>query len=65
MALDSYDLALEAGKERAERPLGAFLDLDILQERYATGFRWQLGVREREDLTLELWMKMIREERAT
>jgi hypothetical protein len=62
MALDSCDLALEAGEGTGRETVGAFLDLDILQERYATGFRWQLGVREREDLTLEFWMKMIQEE---
>ncbi len=38
-------------------------DLDILQERYTTELRWQLGVPKREDLTLQLWFDVIREDR--
>jgi len=38
-------------------------DLDILQERYTTELRWQLGVPKREDLTLQLWLDAIREDR--
>jgi hypothetical protein len=39
------------------------LDLNILQERYNTELRWQLGNPEREDLTLRLWTEMIEEAR--
>jgi hypothetical protein len=38
-------------------------DLDVFQERYATELRWQLGVPKREDLTLQLWLDAIREDR--
>jgi hypothetical protein len=38
-------------------------DLDILQERYATELRWQLGVPKREDRTMQLWLDAIREDR--
>ncbi len=33
------------------------------QERYATELRWQLGVPKREDLTMQLWLEAIREDR--
>jgi hypothetical protein len=34
---------------------------EILTQRYATEIRWQLGIPEREDLTLRLWIEMIEE----
>ena len=39
------------------------LDLTILQQRYEKELRPDLGNPEREDLTLELWIEAIREER--
>jgi len=71
MALDPYDLALskiERNRQK-DRDDVRFLartvpfDLEILQERYTAELRWQLGVPEREDLTLRLWIEMLREER--
>ena len=71
MALDPYDLALSKLERNSQKDRDdvRFLarsipfDLDILQERYATELRWQLGVPKREDLTLQLWLNMIREDR--
>jgi hypothetical protein len=40
---------------------GAGLDVAILEQRYRDELRWQLGNPERDDLTLELWIAMIRE----
>jgi hypothetical protein len=37
-------------------------DLDILQEHYTTELRWQLGMPKRENLTLQLWLDVIRED---
>lgn len=39
------------------------LDLGILQERYQTELRPDLGNPAREDLTLKLWLEAIEEER--
>jgi len=39
-------------------------DLDILRRRYRDELRWQLGNPEREDLTCQLWMDAIEEERS-
>ncbi len=71
MALDPYDLALSKleRNNQKDRDDERFLarsipfDLDILQERYAKELRWQLGVPEREDLTMQLWLDTIREDR--
>ena len=71
MALDPYDLALSKLERNTQKDRDdvSYLartipfDLDILQERYETEFRWQLGNPTREDLTLRLWMEVIREER--
>ena len=71
MALDPYDLALSKLERNSQKDRDdvRFLartipfDLDILQERYATELRWQLGVPKREDLTLQLWLDVIREDR--
>jgi hypothetical protein len=70
-ALDPYDLALSKLERNIQRDRDDVkhlaqtvpLDLKILQERYNTEFRWQLGNPEREDLTLRLWTEMIEEAR--
>lgn len=69
MALDPYDIALSklernSQKDRDDvRFLGRSIpfDLAILQRRYETELRWQLGRPEREDLTMRLWMEMLTE----
>jgi hypothetical protein len=71
MALDPYDLALSklqrnGQKDRDDVRFLAWsvpLDLDILERRYTTELRWQLGVPQREDLTLQLWIEAIQEDR--
>ena len=71
MALDPYDLALSKLERNSQKDRDdvRFLarkvpfDLDILQERYSTELRWQLAVPMREDLTLQLWLDAIREDR--
>lgn len=73
MALDPYDLALTKLERNIERDRGdvTFLarsipfDLDILRERYQTELRPFLGNPKREDLSLELWIEMIEEDRAS
>jgi hypothetical protein len=40
---------------------GPGLDVATLEQRYRDELRWQLGNPEREDLTLELWLEMIKE----
>ena len=40
---------------------GPRLDVAILEQRYRDEWRWQLENPEREDLTLELWLEMIKE----
>jgi len=70
-ALDPYDLALSKLERNIQRDrddvkyLGRSIPLDIkiLQERYDRELRWQLGVPQREDVTLKLWIEMIEEER--
>jgi hypothetical protein len=71
MALDPYGLALSKLERNGQKDRDdvRFLanripfDLDILQKRYTAELRWQLGVPKREDLTLQLWLEMIREDR--
>jgi hypothetical protein len=71
MALDSYDLVLSKLERNSQKDRDdvRFLarrvpfDLDLLQTRYATELRFQLGVPERGDLTMRLWLEMIREDR--
>ena len=71
MALDPYDLALSKLERNSQKDRDdvRFLarsipfDLDILRERYTTELRWQLGVPKREDLTMQLWVDAIREDR--
>jgi hypothetical protein len=72
MALDSYDLVLSKLERNSQKDRDdvRFLarrvpfDLDLLQTRYATELRFQLGVPERGDLTMRLWLEMIREDRS-
>jgi hypothetical protein len=71
MAPDPYDLALtklqrNGQKDRDDvRYLAASVPLDLatLRQRYLEEMRWQMGVAEREDLTLGLWIGMIEEDR--
>jgi hypothetical protein len=71
MALDPYDLALSKLERNIQRDRDdvrhlartAPFDLDVLQERYQTELRWQMGIPEREDLTLKLWIAAILEDR--
>jgi hypothetical protein len=44
--------------------LSAPLDLEHLKDRYQKELRWQLGNPEREDLTLQLWIEAIKEDRS-
>jgi hypothetical protein len=41
------------------------LDTESLHQRYEKEMRWQLGVPQREDLTLKLWIEMIEQDRAS
>jgi uncharacterized nucleotidyltransferase DUF6036 len=71
-ALDPYDLALSKLERNIQRDRDDVkhlarsipLDLEILKQRYENELRWQLGNPEREDLTLELWIEMIEEDRS-
>lgn len=71
MAVDPYDLGLSklernSQKDRDDVRLLArsvLFDLELLKSRYATELRWQLGIPEREDQTLQLWIEMIQEDR--
>jgi len=70
-ALDPYDLALSKIERNIQRDRDDVkhlartipFDLEVLRQRYEKELRWQLGNPEREDLTLKLWMEMIREDR--
>jgi hypothetical protein len=70
-ALDPYDLVmskLERNLERDREDIRHLartipLDLNLLKGRYEKELRWQLGIPEREDLTLKLWMEMVEEDR--
>lgn len=69
MALDPYDLALsklERNSQKDRDDVGFLahrvsLDPVVLEFRYQTELRWQLARPDREDLTLKLWLAMIRE----
>ena len=71
MALDPYDLALSKLERNSQKDRDDIsflarrvpLDLAVLELRYQTELRWQLARPEREDLTLNLWLAMIREVR--
>jgi hypothetical protein len=68
-ALERHDLMLAKLERNADRDredlkrlaLGPGLDADLLRERYVSELRFQLGRPEREDLTLDLWLAIIRE----
>jgi hypothetical protein len=70
-ALDPYDVALAKIERNIDRDREdvKFLaravpfDLRTLEERYFKELRPALGLPEREDLTLRLWLEMIEEER--
>ncbi len=72
-ALSAYDPALSKLERNGQKDRDdvRFLarrvpfDLDLLQVRYTTELRWQPGISERQDLTLKLWLEMIREDRNT
>jgi hypothetical protein len=72
LALDPYDLALSKLERNIQRDRDDVrhlartvpLDLEALKERYQKELRWQLGNPEREDLTLQLWIEAIEEERS-
>lgn len=71
-ALDPYDVALakierNSTRDREDvRHLARVVpfDLEVLAQRYHDELRVYLGNPEREDLTLKLWLEMIREDRA-
>jgi hypothetical protein len=71
MALDPYDLALSKLERNSQKDRDDVsflagrvpLDLAVFELRYQTELRWQLARPEREDLTLNLWLAMIREAR--
>jgi hypothetical protein len=73
MALDPYDLALTKLERNIERDRNDVrylartipFDLELLRERYTTEQRPYLGNPKREDLTLQLWIDAIEEERAS
>jgi uncharacterized nucleotidyltransferase DUF6036 len=71
LAFDPYDLALAKLERNSQRDRDDVkhlarttpFDLDMLQDRYRKELRPLLGVPEREDLTMRLWIKMIEEDR--
>ena len=70
-ALDPYDLALSKLERNTQRDRDDVkhlaravpLDLNILRDRYEQELRPDLGNPQREDLTLNLWIESIEEER--
>lgn len=73
MALDPYDLALTKLERNIERDRSDVrhlarivpFDLAVFRERYLTEHRPYLGNPKREDLTLQLWIEAIEEERSS
>jgi hypothetical protein len=71
MAFESYDLALSKLERNSQKDRDDVrylaktvpFDLGLLKERYQTEMRWQMAQPGREDLTLELWLEMILEDR--
>ena len=69
MALEPHDLVLAKLARNIDRDredvrrlaTNGELDTDVLQRRYDEELRFQSGRPEREDLTLRLWIEMIRE----
>jgi hypothetical protein len=72
-ALDPYDLALSKLQRNIQRDRDDVFylartipfDLKVLRERYQNEMRYQMGVPQREDLTLQMWIDAIEEERWT
>jgi hypothetical protein len=72
LALDPYDIALSKLERNSQRDRDDIkhlartvpFDLDVLKERYTKELRSNLGIPKREDLTLELWIDAIKEERS-
>lgn len=72
LALDPYDLALSKLERNIQRDRDDVLhlartvplELEVFKDRYQKELRWQLGNPEREDLTLQLWIDAIKEERS-
>lgn len=70
-ALDPYDLALTKLERNTQKDRDDVkhlahtipLDLQVLQKRYEKELRLYLGNPQREDLTLQLWIEAIEEER--
>lgn len=70
-AFDPYDIALAKMERNRELDRADVLylaklvpfDLDVLEHRYHQELRPYLGLPEREDLTLKLWIEMIEEDR--
>ena len=70
--LDAYDLALSKLERNIQRDRDDVkhlartipLHINLLKERYEKELRWQLGIPEREDLTLKMWEEMIAEVQA-
>src|ERR1700722_17764078 len=70
-ALDPYDLALSKLERNIQRDRDDVFhlartipfDLKVLRERYQNEMRYQMGVPEREDLTLQMWIDAIEEKR--
>lgn len=68
MALDPYDIALSKLERNNQKDRDDVrflarnvpLDLALLEHRYGTELRWQLGRPDREDLTLKLWLEMLK-----
>lgn len=69
LVLDPYDLVLAKLTRNADRDRGDLeylasavpLDPAILRDRYQREMRGYLGIPEREDLTLDLWIEIIEE----
>ena len=72
LALDAYDVALakierNIGRDREDviyLAKSVPFNLDVLERRYHDELRPYLGIPEREDLTLKLWIEMIVEARS-
>ncbi len=72
LALDAYDVALakierNIGRDREDviyLAKSVPFNLDVLERRYHDELRPYLGIPEREDLTLKLWIEMIEEARS-
>ena len=67
--LEAHDLALSKLERNSARDRedvkylarAAPLDLEVLERRYRSELRPYLAIPEREDLTLRLWLEMLRE----